>query len=343
VSARRLIGAWALAATVALAPAASRAQSDADRATAHQLTFEAEQKLAAHDYEAAYALLAKAHVLVPSPMIKVGMGRAKAAMGQLIEAQQHFVEASKSSRRPNEPASWAAARDLARREAEAVTPRLASLEFAVEGPPGPGAVRVVIDRRDEVPRAALEGAIPRAVNPGSHEVRAEAEGFKPFEAHVGIAEGEKKKVSVRLVASTSAEPAAASSPAEAAAGSAEGPDAAAKPGGSRWNALTLGGVAAAGVFGAVGVVTGVMSWSRVSDVKSRCEGDRCLESDRDEIDSARGLGTVSTVAFVGAAAGGAVALIGFLSAKPSAQADAKAQGRVSVTVGPGSIGVSGRF
>ncbi len=350
----RRLGAWALAACVFLSAGAAGAQSDADRATARQLTAEAERKLTARDYEAAFGLLAKAYSLVPSPMIKIGMGRAKASMNQLIEAQQHFVDASKSAPRPNEPASWAAARESARHEAEAVTPRLASFEFVVEGP-SPAALRVTIDGRDEVPKAALENSIPRAVNPGMHAVRAEAEGFRPFETRVGAAEGEKKKVTLRLehgaVGPLPAKPPVAEPPAPPGGATPPPADAqttspadAARAAPSPWNTTTIGGVAVAGVLGSVGLVTGIMSWSRVKAIESRCRdnaGGVCLASEASGIDSAKTLGNVSTFAFAGAAVGGAVALYGFLSNAP-AKPDSK-QGKVSVVVGPGSFGLSGRF
>lgn len=349
---RRLPRAWAflalMAVLVAASPGPAWAQSDADRATARQLTAEAERKLTARDYEGAYNLLAKAYALVPSPMIKIGMGRAKVSMNQLIEAQQHFVDASKGTPKPNEPSSWAAARDTARQEAEAITPRLASFEFVIEGPPGPGALRVVIDGHDEVAKIALENSIPRAVNPGAHGVRAEADGFRPFETRASVAEGEKKKVSIRLEAAAPTPPPAPLTPLEGASADGPGAPLAGTPadagaGRPRWNALTIGGVAAAGVFGTVGIVTGAMSWSSVSSIKGRCPNDNCPPAEGDKLDSAKTLGTVSTVAFVGALAGGAVALYGWLSANPGGKNDAKTQGKISLLVGPGSLGVGGRF
>jgi hypothetical protein len=348
--------AWALAALVFLSAGGARAQSDADRATARQLTAEAERKLGSKDFEGGYALLAKAYSLVPSPMIKVGMGRAKASMNQLIEAQQHYVEAAKSVPRPNEPASWAAGREAAKREADAITPRLASLEFVVEGPPTPNALRVVIDGRDEVPKASIENAIPRAVNPGMHNVRAEAEGFRPFEARVGVTEGEKKKVTLRLTPGA-ADPAAvvvppATPPAtgtdalapapvvETPPAPVEGPE---TKGTSRWTPTTIGGVAAAGVLGTVGLITGVASWSKVGSIRDECGGRSCPDDKSSDISSAKSLGTVSTIAFAGAAVGGVVALVGFLSTKPDNKIDAKAQNKVTLLVGPNSIGLGGRF
>jgi hypothetical protein len=326
---------------LALGPGGASAQSNADRATARQLTAEAERKLAARDYEAAHGLLAKAYALVPSPMIKVGMGRAKAAQGQLIEAQQHFVDASNVPARPNEPASWAPARETARREAEAITPRLASLEFVVDGPPGPGAVHVTIDDHDEVTRATLENAIPRAVNPGAHALRAEAEGFKPFETRVSAAEGEKKKVSIRLQASapaTAAKPAPAERPRPGPPGGEPTDDK-----GSHWSPVAIGGLAAAGAFGAVGAVTGIVSWTRVRAIETRCKDAPCQPGERANIDSARKLGNISTIAFVGAGVGAAVALGAYLMASPSPKAGKAPAGKVRAFVGPGLLGVSGDF
>ncbi|MRG97578.1 tetratricopeptide repeat protein [Polyangium spumosum] len=76
-----------------------------------------------------------------------------------------------------------------------------------------------------------------------------------------------------------------------------------------------------GVLGVgVGAVTGALSFSKVDDIRARCQGNHCLAADRDNAEQARLLGNVSTVAFVvgGAAAAAGVAL---LVLRPGGEAD----------------------
>jgi hypothetical protein len=66
----------------------------------------------------------------------------------------------------------------------------------------------------------------------------------------------------------------------------------------------------------------------------------CVERDRDTADSAGALGTVSTVGFILAGTGAAVgATLLYLSRDPGGQ---KATG-FTLDVGPGSLGLRGRF
>lgn len=70
------------------------------------------------------------------------------------------------------------------------------------------------------------------------------------------------------------------------------------------------GLGAAGV--GVGAVTGLLSLSRVSDLRARCPDNRCPPDARGDADTATALGTVSTVAFIGggaALAAGAILLV----------------------------------
>jgi hypothetical protein len=55
--------------------------------------------------------------------------------------------------------------------------------------------------------------------------------------------------------------------------------------------FSIGGVALA-----VGAVTGIVSLSKVSDLKTRCPNDVCSMSDRDKLSSAITLGNVSNIA-----------------------------------------------
>lgn len=84
-------------------------------------------------------------------------------------------------------------------------------------------------------------------------------------------------------------------------------DAAAEEAPSRVPAYVALGVGGAGI--AVGAVAGVLALSQAADVKSRCDGDRCLASDAASKDAAYTKGWVSTIGFGVGAAGVAVGVV----------------------------------
>jgi hypothetical protein len=103
--------------------------------------------------------------------------------------------------------------------------------------------------------------------------------------------------------------------------------------------VPIGGAAAlAGIT--IGSVTGLIAMGRKSDLDTACPGGKCPPSERDNLSAAKTMGTVSTVGFVVGAVGGAVLVYGLVDSP-------KAQGRggpsLAAAVGPGSVGIHGRF
>jgi hypothetical protein len=103
------------------------------------------------------------------------------------------------------------------------------------------------------------------------------------------------------------------------------------------------------VFGlGLGGVTGGLSLAKVADIKSRCVAGHCPPEDLGNGDSARMLGTISTVGLV---AGGVLAATGVvLALLPSSKDDgrdaparAPRRAALSMGVGPGSVLVGGAF
>ena len=191
-------------------------------------------------------------------------------------------------------------------------------------------VSVTVDGQ-AVPSAAL-GA-PRAMNPGTHSIKASANGYNPAEQSVTVAEGERKNVVLVLVAAPGAVVAAAPVPAPAALAPADtaaaaqpppppppttpAPEAATappspppveEPGPS--NTLSTLGFIGTGVFGVAGAVTGGVAFAQASDVKGKCSGNSCPPSSQSEANSSSTMGTISTVTFI--LAGGSL-LLGILT------------------------------
>src|SRR5262249_39026343 len=149
---------------------------------------------------------------------------------------------------------------------------------------------------------------------------------------VDLAEKERKELAIELPAGTAATPVAAGDTNAEAEQPAEGDG---KSGFSK--ALMFGGFGLAGADVIAGAVTGIMSMSKTSGVKSSadCSGSVCGPAEYDDINSARSLATISTVSFVTAGVGAALGVVGVLtgnsSAAPASTTPEKAPGEESTS------------
>lgn len=103
--------------------------------------------------------------------------------------------------------------------------------------------------------------------------------------------------------------------------------------------IAWGGFGLAALGLAVGTGTALVSMGKVRDVEERCAGARCPVSERDNIEAAKTYSTISTMAFVGAAVGAGVGILGLTLWKETPKRETSAR----VNVGPGSVGVVGTF
>jgi hypothetical protein len=204
-------------------------------------------------------------------------------------------------------------------------------------------------QRDGVALGAASLGVPLPVNPGAHAVVVHAKGFEDTTANVTIAEGEQKKVDLKLGAKKAIVPGPI----------ATGPDGSRTPGGEGGGGESRGlsplvyvGFAVAAVGIGVGSVTGILTLGKGSDAKTACPGGACRDqASADDAQSGKTLGTISTIAFIAGGAGAAVGIYGLLFAKPkpstaSARASASASGlgsSIDVMVGPMGGGVRGTF
>jgi len=164
----------------ALAPAAARAEiSDADKATARELTIQGGDSLKAKDFQGAADRFGRAQNLfvaagapVP-PTVRVGLARAYVALGKLVGAQELYSKVTHEVLPPNAPAPLVSAVEDAQRELAALAPRVPGVVIQVKGA---DTARVTLDGA-EVPSAAF--GVKRPADPGQHVVRAGAHGFTP--------------------------------------------------------------------------------------------------------------------------------------------------------------------
>ena len=210
--------------------------------------------------------------------------------------------------------------EIAQRGVDDLTPRLPKLRIVI--PEAPVGLEVVCDGK-ELSSKALAEALP--ADPGPHEVRASAPGYRGQTLSVTLEEGKTATATLKL---TPPEPAAKSP--------------------SHGFFLPAGvALLATGALGiGVGAGTGVLSLNKISDVKQRCGGASCLSTDSDSmamVASAKTLGAWSTASFV---AGGALSVAGavLLLVNPSGKSRSAADtASVGVSIAPGRAMLQGRF
>jgi hypothetical protein len=301
--------------------------SAADRKAAEQLANKGFELYEASDYAAAADHFGRAEQQCHSPRLLIFAGKSEVRLGKLLHAREVFEKAAGEVVTSRSPPSFREAQIEARKEIEALKPRIPTLQILVTGAP-PDSVQMKLDGQP-VPVADLQHA--RELDPGEHTVTADAPGMEPFVRHLTLREGvsERIELALRAPAPRGAEPANKPTAAGPNSGTSVVPPAAAF------------GVAALGI--GIGAVTGIISANKVADIESRCiEGNQCLTTDEAEADTAKTLGTVSTIGFIvgGVFLAGGVTLLVIGDGSPAVASSTRA---VQVGVGLGSVRVGGSF
>lgn len=333
--------ATALITATAMASAAEPSLSD--RETAHALMDEGDAKRDAKDLQGALKAYEAADAIMHVPTTAIEVARTQVALGQLLEARETLARLARSPAKPGEPAPFTAARkqaDALYAELGAKIPSVA-VELVGRERAQAQAVEVAVDGQSVPPEAAN---VPRKVNPGKHVVVVRAGGAERTE-EVMVAEGEARTITVDL--------ASLDRPSETPTKTAWGAEASSSDN-VLPKALIYGGFATAAVGIGIGTVTGLMSLSKVSSTTDGCEplgdgGYRCDPSKQGDIDSARTLGNVSTVAFIVGAAGVGAGVVGLILNKGSraeaapGTSTAPRKPHVQADVGPTWVGLRGTF
>ena len=335
-------------------PSAEAAPSAADRETARSLLKSGDAKYAAADYVGALEDYLAADSLMGVPTTRVSVGKAQAAMGQLVEARDTLLGVKRIPAAKNEGTAYIDARDEADLLAEEIGARIPALTLVLSGLPKGTTVSVSVDRE---PLTAEQLGVPRKLNPGEHHITATAPGFAPIDQRItlaerahrdlelsfaplgGAAEPEPKPLPSPSGAHALVAPAASSAPTGAMAGADE------SAGSSVAAAVWVGvGIGAAGLV--AGTVAGVVASSRASDLKDRCPDNRCPRAETEsDYDRTMVAAHASTVGFAVAGAGALVCLVGALvtawssgSKPPPLESEA-----IQPMLGIGAAGLRGRF
>jgi hypothetical protein len=357
MASRSLLAACIVVASLGATGLAAAEPSAADKETARGLMAEGRTDRDKGDLKGALKAFAAADSIMHVPTTGLEVAKTQAALGQLVEARDTALRVMRMPEAGSEPGPFKAARESASSLTQELEGRIPSLVITVKNVPDGATATVTIDDAP-IPSAALGEA--RKLNPGHHVVVAKA-GAVEGRQEVDLAEKDKKEVAVEL--------AAAAATAAAGAGQGSG-DAAATEGGADTGAggksgfskaLMIGGFSVAGVGLVAGTITGVMSMSKTSSIKSSagCAGSVCGPAEYDDISSARSMATISTVSFVVAGVGAVAGIVGLLTgnggpaastepATPPAEKapeETKESRRVHVQpwIGLGSAGFSGSF
>ncbi len=318
---------------------AAYAQSEADRATARELAREGQTAFDRGDFETAADHFARADALVHAPTLLLALARAQNKLGKLVQSYESYSRIIREGVPEGSPAVFKKAYEEAKKEVEPVRARLGWVTIEIKGPAN---ARVSIDDT-AVPSAAV--GVRRAVNPGSHVIKAEADGFLPAEQSLSVTEGESAPVTLTLEPdpNAGAQPVAGQNSAagsSAAPTDIEPPPDAPRASGSttRTLAFVALGVGAAGLV--VGGVTGMMAIGKRGDLDDSCPGGQCPEGQRDNLDSYRTLGTVSTIGFIVGGVGAATGVTLLLTSKKGGE---HARGQVDLRLGASGVAVHGNF
>ena len=330
-----------------LAMLASPAYADDATKTARDAYSKGRDAFAADRYREASTELTKSWDLVHMPDTALWAAKANEKLGGLVAAANLYrqsIALVADATWPKEP--WMVqrqrkAQEEAKVNLDALLPRIPTLTIEITGETL-GGFEVAIDQI-AFPQGNL--AKPHEIDPGTHTVSVTRAGEQPLSKIVTLVEGERRIVPFELGPSSApvqppagdpptipVRPAIVMSPPS-------GHVTPRKPEERKTILPTIGwvgvGVGAAGL--AVGATAAVVARNIMNTAS--CDGDNsCLEYDRYH-ESYNGWRAASTVGFVVGGVGVATAAVSWFVLKPKGQQAA----HVSMTLGPGSVGMHGVF
>jgi hypothetical protein len=342
-----LCGAAALAVT---SSASAQAPPPEDIASARALGTEGVRLADSGDCAAAVPKLEAAERLYHAPTTLERLGECQVNLGRLVAGTESLNRVVRETLAPGAPAAFVTAQSRAAQVLATAQPRIGKLRIHVEGAPI-DRVKVTVDGAN-VPSALFDAE--RATDPGPHEVRATATGYKPAGASVQVPGGAESAVSLKLepdpnAVATSVESSTSvaqpASPGSAPAGAGgETPPASSPP--NRVPAFVAFGIGGAGI--AVGSVFGIMALGTKSTLDNACVSKVCQPTSQSDIDSLSSRATIANIGFAVGIVGLAVGTVLLVTAhggeaRPAAASSPPPPVRVSPWWGVGTAGVRGTF
>jgi hypothetical protein len=302
------------------------ARNAADDAEYDDLVQKALAEYGRGNFPEARVFFTRAHALRPSARTLRGLGLAAYEMRDYVEASSALRQALDSQEKPL-TAEMRTKVEQTLKEADGF---VAQYKLILQ----PETATLQVDSKPPVLRDNL-----LLLNPGSHLVTAEADGFEFLSRNVIVQGGERGTLKLVLVPL----PVLAAAPAQPEPPPPAPPPPPAEE--SSWNAqrtvgvgLGIGGIVAAGI----GTTFGVMA------ANEKSEQDECMdgECEQDHYDKAMSHATVATVSFIVSGALIAAGVVVYLTAPPSGEEDESAAALALapvVALGEAGMSLTGRF
>ena len=323
--AHRLLATLGLFGTVAQLYAPTVRAEDAsatETAAARALAVEGLRLAQANNCPEALPKLERAERLYHSAVVASRLGECYVSVGRLVEGTEVLRKVLREPQPADAPPALTKALDRAQKTLDAATPRIAALTIRIAAVQD---MRVKLDG-NVVPSALLDSEVP--ADPGEHSIEVTAPGFLRSASRLSVSEGEKRSVSLTLardpnaaVVAPSAAPApmsaagpvAASRPAEPTPAVA-GPRPAPVSAPNRTAAYVSLGFGVAGI--AAGGALGYLTLTKKNSLQEQCPDDVCSQNQQGDLDSAKRMGTLSTIAFGVGGAGLVLGTVLFFTATP---------------------------
>jgi len=313
--------AFALAACLILTPAlAWGAPTDKDRA--RELAQQAADLLDAKKYAEALEAANKAESFYHAVFHLYVAARSLDGLGRLTEAAETYERLLAEPLPPSAPQVFRDAQKDSKGYLADLLARIPTVLVRVSGVSVDAAKATL----DDKPLDIASGVAVRA-DPGSHVVRVTADDRAPFEKTISL----PNKGGV-VVVDASLGP----------VGGQTTPDPKPVPsGGSLVPAFVAFGVGAAGL--AMGGVMGVLELGKVGDLEKVCPNKACPATAQPDLDKANQLATLSTVGFAAGGVGVAAGVVLLVVRKKAPVASSSTGALVVPWVGPGIMGLAGKF
>ena len=310
--------------------------SAADKAAARDLGIQGIQLADKGDCAGALVPLQKAASLFPAPTIVERLGECQIELGKIVAGTESLQSVVHEDLGPSPSPAFVEAQKRAQKVLELSLPRIAKLVLHLVGPK-PADASITVDG-EKMPSALLDAERP--TDPGHHDLAASAPGFRDGTTPVDLTAGKTTEVTLTLEPLPASAAAPAPVPPAPAPAQPTGPLAPAGPSSSGSPVPAIVAFAAGGVGVALGSVFGLMAAGKKSSLDQVCQSKNCPTTSQGDIDAMNTDATVSTVGFSVGLVGVGVGIV-LLMVRPGEGSASPSS--VGLTVGPGSLGLSGAF
>jgi hypothetical protein len=335
---------WALCCSLLPLPAlAQSSPNPSDIATARTIGIEGVKLAKAGNCTAAVEKLKRAEELYHAPSILFELGKCQISLGKLVAGTENLQRVVREQLDPKAPKAFRTAQEHARSLLDTTLPRLAHLRIELEGLDGNVVPQLSVD---DVPVSQAALGVERVIDPGTHEIKASAPGYKSVKMSVSVKESAHETAKIRLEVDPNAK---ISEPPPVPTNSSAARDPLTPPPqpvphtseSDRTLAYVSLGIGATGI--ALGTILGLAALGKKGTLDENCPTpERCPARFDSDINTMKGLGTGSTIAFGVGGAGIALGIILLVTQRSSSETVPTAQ-RFQPWVGPRSAGFTTHF